>query len=105
VTARAIYCPCSSRISKLTFLTLVIWNEFRFTYAAVVTNAAGGLLVAVVVKYADNILKGFATSVAIILSGILNVILFDASVSTMVVFGVGMVRRSGFVLHPALPCS
>jgi hypothetical protein len=30
-------------------------------------NATGGLLVAVAVKYADNILKGFACSLAIII--------------------------------------
>ncbi|KAB7501063.1 UDP-galactose translocator, partial [Armadillidium nasatum] len=34
----------------------------------IVLNAVGGLLVAMVVKYADNILKGFATSLAIVLS-------------------------------------
>jgi UDP-sugar transporter A1/2/3 len=50
----------------------------------------------VVVKYADNILKGFSTSIAIILSGIMNVILFDATISTVVVIGVFMVRFSAF---------
>ena len=33
-------------------------------------HAGGGILVAVVVKFADNILKGFATGVAIIVSGV-----------------------------------
>ena len=34
----------------------------------VALNAIGGLIVAVVVKYADNILKGFACSMAIIIT-------------------------------------
>lgn len=37
----------------------------------------GGLVVAVVVKYADNILKGFATSAAIILSCVASMYFFD----------------------------
>ena len=32
----------------------------------------GGLLVALVVRFADNILKGFATSLSIIVSGIVS---------------------------------
>ncbi|CAG8448455.1 6652_t:CDS:2 [Ambispora gerdemannii] len=42
------------------------------TFAVVGNQALGGLLVAMVVKYADNILKGFATSVSIIVSGIIS---------------------------------
>lgn len=41
-----------------------------FTWGLVAVHALGGLLVATVVKYADNILKGFATAVAIIVSGV-----------------------------------
>ena len=40
------------------------------TWVLVTVHAGGGILVAVVVKYADNILKGFATGVAIIVSGL-----------------------------------
>lgn len=35
-------------------------------------KALGGIIVAVVMKYADNILKGFATSLSIILSSLVS---------------------------------
>ncbi|XP_074990890.1 UDP-galactose translocator isoform X5 [Calonectris borealis] len=45
-------------------------------WAVVVNQAAGGLLVAVVVRYADNILKGFATALSILASTLASVHLF-----------------------------
>ncbi|XP_059588573.1 UDP-galactose translocator [Alligator mississippiensis] len=45
-------------------------------WAVVLNQALGGLLVAVVVKYADNILKGFATSLSIVASTAASVGLF-----------------------------
>jgi solute carrier family 35 (UDP-sugar transporter), member A1/2/3 len=53
-----------------------IWTIF-----AILCQALGGLIVAVVVKYADNILKGFATSLSIILSSVASVWLFDFRIS------------------------
>lgn len=47
-----------------------------YVLLVIVLQALGGLLVAVVVKYADNILKGFATGISIILSCILSIFLF-----------------------------
>lgn len=35
-------------------------------------QALGGLVVAAVMKYADNILKGFATSVSIVISSVVS---------------------------------
>ena len=46
-------------------------------WTVIVQQAIGGLIVALVVRYADNILKGFATSLSIVLSCIASVFLFD----------------------------
>jgi UDP-sugar transporter A1/2/3 len=40
-----------------------------YTWCSIVINSFGGILVAVVVKYADTILKVIATTLSIILSG------------------------------------
>eukprot|EP00759_Apiculatamorpha_spiralis_P044581 PhF_6_TR41555/c0_g1_i1/m.62950/K15272/SLC35A1_2_3; solute carrier family 35 (UDP-sugar transporter), member A1/2/3 len=52
--------------------SFAFWQGYQrlSSWVLVVLHAGGGLLVAIVVKYADNILKGFATGVAIIVSGI-----------------------------------
>lgn len=47
------------------------------TWLVVFLQAFGGLTVAAVVKHADNVLKGFATSISIILSTLLSYFLFE----------------------------
>uniref|UniRef100_A0AAZ3Q3E1 UDP-N-acetylglucosamine transporter n=1 Tax=Oncorhynchus tshawytscha TaxID=74940 RepID=A0AAZ3Q3E1_ONCTS len=42
------------------------------TWTVVALQALGGLVIAAVIKYADNILKGFATSLSIILSTLIS---------------------------------
>uniref|UniRef100_A0A2K5DB13 Solute carrier family 35 member A3 n=1 Tax=Aotus nancymaae TaxID=37293 RepID=A0A2K5DB13_AOTNA len=44
----------------------------QLTWIVVVLQALGGLVIAAVIKYADNILKGFATSLSIILSTLIS---------------------------------
>ena len=52
----------------------------------------GGLIVAVVVKYADNVMKGFATSLSIIISAIISFVMFhDVEVNLAFVTGGGVV--------------
>lgn len=46
-------------------------------WTIVFLQAFGGLIVAAVVKHADNVLKGFASSISIILSTVLAYCLFD----------------------------
>ena len=77
-------------------------NGFFFGYDAfvwylVVLNATGGLLVAVVIKYADNILKGFACSLAIIITCIVSIFLFGFQLSIQFVIGAGCVIVSIFM--------
>jgi UDP-sugar transporter A1/2/3 len=73
------------------------------TWVVVLLQAQGGLLVAVVVKYADNILKGFATSLAIIISSILSVYLFDFDLSIQFVIGASLVISSIFLYSQPPP--
>ncbi|GES95257.1 UDP-galactose transporter [Rhizophagus clarus] len=74
-----------------------VWeNGFFYNYnyvvlAAIACQAVGGIIVAMVVKYADNILKGFATSISIILSFLASVYLFDFIVTSTFLMGATLV--------------
>lgn len=68
-----------------------------FVYFLVLLQACGGLIVAVVVKYADNILKGFATSLAIVLSCIVSIYLFSFQLTLQFTFGTILVIISVFL--------
>ncbi|KNE70130.1 UDP-galactose transporter [Allomyces macrogynus ATCC 38327] len=63
----------------------------NWTWAAILCQALGGLLVSLVVKYADNILKGFATSVSILLSSVASVYLFGVHLAAHFVAGAALV--------------
>jgi len=56
-------------------------------FATVCVQAAGGLIVAMVIKYADNILKGFATSLSIILSTVASIFIFNFVPTIYFLFG------------------
>ncbi len=57
----------------------------------VALSALGGLIVAVVVKYADNILKGFATAFSLVVAVISSYALFPGYSATSLFFA-GAVR-------------
>jgi UDP-sugar transporter A1/2/3 len=72
--------------------TQVLERGFFFGYnrvvvAVILLQAVGGLVVAVVVKYADNILKGFAASFSIITSCILCYFFFDFRPNVLFLMG------------------
>lgn len=68
-----------------------------FVYFLILLQAGGGLIVAVVVKYADNILKGFATSLAIVLSCLASIILFSFQLTIQFSLGTMLVIASVFL--------
>nr|XP_014276671.1 UDP-N-acetylglucosamine transporter isoform X2 [Halyomorpha halys]XP_014276672.1 UDP-N-acetylglucosamine transporter isoform X2 [Halyomorpha halys]XP_014276674.1 UDP-N-acetylglucosamine transporter isoform X2 [Halyomorpha halys] len=70
--------------------------DFFIAYL-IVLQAAGGMVVALVVKYADNILKGFATSLAIIISCLASVYLFNFRITVLFTIGVVLVIGSIFL--------
>lgn len=81
---------------------------FAYDYVvwiAIFLQSFGGLLVAVVVKYADNILKGFATSAAIILSCIASMYFFDFKLTIQFTVGALFVMLSVYMYSYFVPQS
>ena len=66
----------------------------NFVWSNIFIQSFGGLLVAIVIKYADNILKGFATSIAIIVSCVASVYLFDTQINMIFALGTLLVIAS-----------
>ena len=66
------------------FTTIIergLWYGFdRKAVVAVVSSALGGLIVSAVLKYADSVLKGYATSASVILTGLLSAVFFGTEV-------------------------
>ncbi|KAI1280363.1 UDP-N-acetylglucosamine transporter [Halotydeus destructor] len=70
----------------------------RATWMVIALQAVGGMVVAIVMKYADNILKGFATSVSIVISTILSYYLLgDFVPSYTFVAGASVVISATFI--------
>jgi len=57
----------------------------------IICQAMTGLIVALVMKYADTILKGFATSVAVVLATVLSIFIWNAQVDGWFIVGTAMV--------------
>ena len=77
-------------------------------WAYVIIQAVGGLLIAAVIKYADNILKAFATSVAILVIALVSSMFFGFALSGLFFLGASGVIYSIFLYGDLLkdlgPC-
>ncbi|KAJ8293344.1 UDP-galactose translocator [Rhodotorula toruloides] len=76
-----------------------MWTGFTpLVWCVVLNQALGGLLVAMVVREADSVAKGFATSIAIVLSTLASAVLFGVVPGTMLIVG-GLLVISSTVLY------
>jgi len=66
-------------------------------WAAIINNALGGLLIAVVIKYADTIMKNFSTTLSIVVTTGISTVCFGASINAMSVFGTALVVYAVFL--------
>lgn len=66
-------------------------NFGAWAWATVAIQVFGGLVTAIVIKYSDNILKGFATSLSIVLSFLASVALFNFHITPSFVVGASTV--------------
>ncbi|EKM55135.1 uncharacterized protein PHACADRAFT_255545 [Phanerochaete carnosa HHB-10118-sp] len=73
------------------FSTSLFENFGVWAWATVLTQVLGGLLTALVIKYADNILKGFATSLSIVISFLASVALFHFQITVSFILGATVV--------------
>mmetsp|Transcript_2881 Transcript_2881/g.4696 ORF Transcript_2881/g.4696 Transcript_2881/m.4696 type:complete len:372 (-) Transcript_2881:159-1274(-) len=80
-----------------------LFHGFNFrVWIMVVNNAVGGLLVALVIKHADNILRGFATALATVLSAFASVFLFGFELHLNFFFGTLLVVGSSLLYGGAI---
>ena len=79
-------------------------HGFSFwAWVLVLLQAGGGLLVAAVIKYADNVLKGLATGVSVVFATTLSMIFFDTALSAQFSVGAVMILAAVYFFSNPLP--
>eukprot|EP01087_Luapelamoeba_hula_P007891 TRINITY_DN1940_c0_g1_i1.p1 TRINITY_DN1940_c0_g1~~TRINITY_DN1940_c0_g1_i1.p1 ORF type:complete len:339 (-),score=37.96 TRINITY_DN1940_c0_g1_i1:7-1023(-) len=66
-------------------------NYDYWTWTVITDVAVGGLVVAVVVKYADNISKGFATSLSVVMSTVISIMFLGFQLTETFTLGAAIV--------------
>lgn len=92
--------PPSQGIFGDLFRNFGVW-----AWATVAIQVFGGLVTAIVIKYSDNILKGFATSLSIILSFLASVVLFDFHITSGFMIGASTVLAATCMYNQPSPPS
>lgn len=71
----------------------------RLAWLVVLLQSVGGLLIALALRYADNVAKGFAVSLSIVFTTLLSVVLFNFHASATTVIGGLVVVSSTFLFE------
>ena len=66
----------------------------NWVWLLVLLLGGGGLLVAAVIKYADNVLKGLATGVAVVVSTVFSILLFGTPLTLQFCIGASVILTS-----------
>lgn len=83
----------SSKISENGFF----YGYNIYVWMCVVLQAFGGLVVATVIKYSDNIMKAFATSLSIVVSVIVSILFMGYSLTLTIAIGTVLVMVAMFM--------
>ena len=95
--ARAVF---PTRIRHAYWVGACAWYGFDYKACiAAVNSAAGGLTVAAVLKYADAVLKGYATAISVLLTGVLSMVLFGTELSVEYALGMTNVLAAVFLYN------
>lgn len=76
-----------------------------WAWVIVALQAGGGMLVAAVIKYADNVLKGMATGVSVATGTFASTFLFGTTLSMQFGIGAGMILVSVYLFSNDLPAA
>lgn len=74
-----------------------------WAWVLVILQAGGGLLVAAVIKYADNVLKGLATGVSVVLATVASTILFGTAMSAQFTMGATLILGAVYYFSNPIP--
>lgn len=85
---------------KAYFHGFTVW-----VWVLVLLQSAGGLLVAAVMKYADNVLKGLATGVSVVVATTASIFLFGTPVNMQFTIGAAFILGSAYYFSNPLPIS
>jgi solute carrier family 35 (UDP-sugar transporter), member A1/2/3 len=77
----------TAEMSMIGWIASLFDNFGPWAWATVFIQVLGGLVTAMVIKYSDNILKGFATSLSIVASFLASVVLFNQHMSLQFIIG------------------
>ncbi|GKY91905.1 hypothetical protein MPSEU_000162100 [Mayamaea pseudoterrestris] len=96
----------SNKLSEDNAAAKGYFHGFTFwVWILVGLQAGGGMLVAAVIKYADNVLKGMATGVSIIVATAFSTVLFGTPLSSQFVVGASLILLGVYYFSNPLPAA